>query len=21
MVLQKLGNRWKWRGESWFHYR
>jgi len=20
MVLRKLGNRWKWEGESWFHY-
>jgi len=20
MVLQKLGNKWKWKGESWFHY-
>jgi len=20
MVLQKLGNRWKWKGEAWFHY-
>ena len=19
MVLWKLGNRWKWKGESWFH--
>jgi len=21
MVLRKLGNRWKWKSESWFHYR
>ena len=21
MVLRKLGNRWKWKGESWFHCR
>jgi len=21
MVLRKLGNRWKWKGESWFQYR
>jgi len=20
MVLGKLGNRWKWKGEAWFHY-
>jgi len=20
MVLRKLGNRWKWKGEAWFHY-
>jgi len=20
MVLRKLGNRWKWKGETWFHY-
>ena len=20
MVWRKLGNRWKWKGESWFHY-
>ena len=20
MVLRKLRNRWKWKGESWFHY-
>jgi len=20
-VLWRLGNRWKWKGESWFHYR
>jgi len=21
MVMLKLGNRWKWKGECWFHYR
>ena len=21
MVLRKQGNRWKWKGESWFHYK
>jgi len=20
MVLRKLGNRWKWKGEAWFRY-
>jgi len=20
MLLRKLGDRWKWKGESWFHY-